>query len=529
METKPIGPFRGLNNRLPDFALATQDGYWLREAENVDIDNAGRVRRRDGVTLVQAMTAPHSVFMVSATAGYLVRASSLYAITVSPSYSETLVKALTSNAVMHYTRHNGSLYYSNGVDAGRILLSNGNWYPWALETPDAVAVATIAGSLRAGRYQVSVRYTNSGTGEAGGGSASTQYELAVTGALRVTLPGPSVGATHVQIFVSKLNGSQTYLCGTVTADTASFDIPSTVATTTAQPAYVEPMPAGHNLFVNSGRLCCTNGSRLYYSAAYRPGYYEAGAGYIDFENDITVAVANQFGTYVATTDKTYWLAGDIAKVERLSNPLPYGAVFGTAFQVPHKKQVGWFGDKGFVVGDEQGQVVAMMQDVVDVTIAGFPYVGVFESRGYRRVVSMGYCMNLETGAVSTYSDFAFASISGGYGTKADGLYAMTGAGAVEAHIGLGKNNFGSENLKSLPACYLGVASEAPMELRVTTPDDQDYRYEARASAAEMRVQRVDPGKGLRANWYDLSIYNTEGSDFTLASVSFAPVVSGRRI
>jgi hypothetical protein len=68
-----------------------------------------------------------------------------------------------------------------------------------------------------------------------------------------------------------------------------------------------------------------------------------------------------------------------------------------------------------------------------------------------------------------------------------------------------------------------------MELRVTTPEAEDCRYEARSSAAEMRIQRVDPGRGLRANWYDLSIYNTEGADFTLASVSFAPVASGRRI
>jgi hypothetical protein len=43
------------------------------------------------------------------------------------------------------------------------------------------------------------------------------------------------------------------------------------------------------------------------------------------------------------------------------------------------------------------------------------------------------------------------------------------------------------------------------------------------------VQRVDVGKGLRENYYGLKVYNTEGSDFTLASVSFAPVASSRRI
>ena len=70
MKTLPIGPFLGLNNRLPDTALNTEHGSWLKEAVNVDIDNAGRVRSRDDVTLIQAMTGAHSVFATSANTGY---------------------------------------------------------------------------------------------------------------------------------------------------------------------------------------------------------------------------------------------------------------------------------------------------------------------------------------------------------------------------------------------------------------------------------------------------------------------------
>ena len=81
----------------------------------------------------------------------------------------------------------------------------------------------------------------------------------------------------------------------------------------------------------------------------------------------------------------------------------------------------------------------------------------------------------------------------------------------------------------MPACYIGVSSETPMELRVSPSDDEVYEYTARSCSLDMRVQRVDVGRGLRSNWFGLSIYNTEGSDFTLASVSFAPVASGRRI
>lgn len=66
-------------------------------------------------------------------------------------------------------------------------------------------------------------------------------------------------------------------------------------------------------------------------------------------------------------------------------------------------------------------------------------------------------------------------------------------------------------------------------LRVTTPAGDEYDYPARGCDESLRVQRIDPGRGLRENYYGLKLLNTEGSDFTLASVSFAPVASGRRI
>lgn len=138
-------------------------------------------------------------------------------------------------------------------------------------------------------------------------------------------------------------------------------------------------------------------------------------------------------------------------------------------------------------------------------------------------------MNLENKAVTQYTDWGFTSTSEGYGTLADGIYLLESIGDVDAHISLGKENFGSESLKRMPAAYLGVSSDEPMMLRVNTSDGDEYDYEARGSDASMRIQRVDVGKGLRDNWFSLEIRNVDGSDFTLASVSFAPVASGRRI
>lgn len=522
MKTQPIGQFLGINNRLPDFALSTEKGSYLRSADNVEITNSGNVVRRKVPVLLQAMTGAHSLY-----GNFFVRASVLYKATFSL-YAETLVKVLTSNDPMSYAVINGDTYYSNGTDSGRISAA-GTWYPWALPTPASPTVATTTGTLFKGWYQVAVGYVNSSTGEEGGVSASSNYHLTATGGLLITLPAATTGATHINVYVSMVNGSIPMLQTTVATGTASVTISTHTLGRESNQRYEDPLPAGTRIFEFNGRLCSVNGADLFYGIPYRPGYYLPVENRIPFPEDISVAAPNQGGVYIAA-DKTYFLAGqDIGTVEVVRDVLPYGAVPGTEFNVPNKPVVGWFGEKGIVLADTQGAAEAVMTDTVDVVppVSGFSTV--LETRGYRRVVSCGWCLNLENLAATTYSNWGVTSASGGYGTKADGIYTLEGTGAVAAYIDLGKQNFGAETLKRLPAVYLGVASATQMQLTVVTPDSTEYEYLARDRSSDLMIQRVDVGKGLRENYFGLKVYNTDGSDFTLASVSFAPVASGRRI
>lgn len=521
MKTVQIGPFAGLNNRLPDFALgATKEhGAYLSVAENVDIDNAGRLRLRRAGALVQALTAPHSL---SPKHDYLVRDGVIYAITL-PSYSEALIKILSNNDPVSWVAFGADLYYSNGTDSGRI--SGGTHYPMALPTPAAPACSTVAGSLYKGAYQVAVSYANSTTGEEGGVSASGSYELSATGGLRVTLPGAAPGATHINVYISTVNGSIPMLKATVAAGTAAYDITTPAAGREAVQRYEAPLPAG-TLFWFNGCLCSHAGASVYEGLPFRPGYYLPSEGRIPFPADVSNVVPAQNGAYVVA-DKTYWLAGArMTATEMIQDVLPYGGVPGTAFSVPHKSLYGWFGEKGFVLGTPQGEVQAVMTETVDVVPPPSGVSAVFEDRGYRRVVSCGYCLNLENLAVTTYVGHDYTSIAGPYGTKADGVHDLSATGRVAYVVGLGKQDFGTESLKHMPAVYLGVSSEEPMQVRIQTPK-HDYTYEARSADVSTRMQRVGPGKGLRANWFDLSLIGE--SDFTLASVSFGPVASTRRI
>lgn len=525
MKTIPKGPFLGVSNRRPDFALRVDKaGDFVRDAINVDLDNAGSFRRRKASPLIAAQTAPHSLHMTSDTTGYLVRSGVMYAITL-PTYSEALFKILSNDNPVSWLEWNGDLYYSNGTDSGRIR--NSVWFPMALPTPnEPVPTPLPGGNLFAGKYQVAQSYYNAATGEEGGISASCNYALASPGGLRVSVPASVTGATHINIYCSTVNGSVPLLCASVALGSfPTYDIIDPGAGRESNQRYESPLPAGW-LFLHNGCLCSYSGSDVYEGSPFRPGYYLPSEGRIPFPSPVTNCISAQNGAYVVA-DKTYWLSGPrMTTTEMVQDVLPYGGVPHTEFSAPNRSIYGWFGDEGFVFGTPSGEVQAVMSDNIKLTAPATGVSAVLETEDYRRVVGCGWCLNLDSKAATRYTEYDFTSISRGYATKADGLYLLEGTGDVAWSIDLGKENFGTEAKKRMPASYLGCTSSRPLELRIKTPKD-DFTYPARSCSDELQEHRVDPGKGLEANWFHLSLQGD--SDFTLATVSFAPTASHRRI
>ena len=190
---------------------------------------------------------------------------------------------------------------------------------------------------------------------------------------------------------------------------------------------------------------------------------------------------------------------------------------------------------GAVIASSATASIAMStQQTIEVLLASFAQANnlSFEDAADLTV----WVLNTKTGATTRYDNYPFNSFTkiGGkhYGAKDDGIYELTGvddAGAViDAAVNLGKNNFGTSLLKSMDNCYVGAASDGKIIVKVTV-NGVTYSYSARNSSTELEVQRVDMGRGLRANYYELEIQNTAGGAFELASVEFTPVPLSRRI
>lgn len=119
-----------------------------------------------------------------------------------------------------------------------------------------------------------------------------------------------------------------------------------------------------------------------------------------------------------------------------------------------------------------------------------------------------------------------------YGVKSDGVYLLgqddTDAGSpIRASIDFGSLDFGTTLHKSLTAAYLGVKGGV-LYLRVTDDTGQTYTYSS-IESANMNVRRINPGRGLRANYYSLQLLNAEGADFELADVEFRAIPLKRRV
>lgn len=539
MKTLPLGPFLGVNNKLPDTHLIVPKvGSWLPAAENVEVTNAGTLVRRAVPELVEAMTGAHSLKMVDATNGYLVRAGSLYAITL-PEYTETLVKVLSNDNPMSYADIAGRLYASNGTDLGWL---DGETWRAPMVTPDAPNLTAIGGGLAPGQYQVAIsfaRFVSGALQEEGGVSPAKAATLAATGGVRVTLPTSAAGATHVNVYLTQSNGEVAYLAGSVAIGTTLFDCTALAIGREASSRFdnqgakrIEALLPAGDLFTSLGRLCSIVGNSIYVGLPFRPGYYVPLEGVIHFTSPVTLAIENQNGTYICA-DKTRWIPGDlISGQERIVEALPYGAVKGTAFHHPDKPLVGWFGANGVVLADPSGQVVALTEEALKVTAPASGIATVIEG-DYTRVVSCGWCVNLDNKAATSITNWSFTSTSSEYGTQADGLYRLAGAGKVAWSVNLGKHNFGTEQLKYLPTVYAEMASETEMELTVGYVDDrgeqQAYTFPTRGYGENLQMQRFDTARGMRATRFELMLSNADGSDFNLAGISFAPAASSRRI
>lgn len=173
---------------------------------------------------------------------------------------------------------------------------------------------------------------------------------------------------------------------------------------------------------------------------------------------------------------------------------------------------------------------AIMQALMQTYIQSFAGIPILTQDGEVWVV------NDDSKASTSYEGYGFNSFAKFnnkyYGAKADGVFLLEGdtdAGLlVRSAISLGKQDFGTSSLKTVPNCYIGVSSAGDVYLKVIA-NGTSYLYKTMRSDTYLKTQRIQLGKGLKANYLTFELYNETGADFELASIEFEVAQLSRRI
>lgn len=356
-----INAFLGINNRLSDEHLATEGGYFLRDAVNVDVTDALRLRLRKGFKEVINGTYAHSLW-ADAGDNFYVDDGTLYRLrTNGEMLDRSAVRSgLAPTQLVSYARVNGAVVFSNGQVIERITGDTVSPLVHPAPNPQPTATMIASGSLPDSVYLYCFCYV-----DADGvlGLSTPVFTVHGSGSIQFNIPTPPPGL-KTRIFVSS-PGDDTpqhfvdSLGGTEVLSASNWaGIPCITL-------HKQALPPGNIVREFNGRLCSVSGNTIWYSDTYHQGVMSS-SNYIQFPEDVAIFEPCDNGVFVVA-DRTYWLAGpDIAKAE----VVPVNderASAGSACRVSGGGVV-WFSESGLVKATSDGQVTKLMDDKVDVAM-----------------------------------------------------------------------------------------------------------------------------------------------------------------
>lgn len=345
----------GIDNRSAEQALAHDDKgnvVALREAENVDLDKDGKVRRRQGFSKVTSGIAVHSLWSdpgfplaLYADAGELMAMQADLGVF-------SVCDGLMPGQELSYATAAERAYWSNGFQTGCVG-ADGSVLPWGIAGPGgqpALVGGGGVGGLDAGTYQVAATFVTA-TGEESGTPMAAAVSVSQGGGITLTgIPQPVDATQRIRVYRSKTNGAGAMDSATETLLYHVIDIPAGTPTLLlgagrlGKPLitqFLEPMPAGQIVRQHAGRLWVATGSTVVYSEPLRYGLTKLPQNRMTFNAriDLMEPVGNGDdgggGLFVAAGDRTYWMGGSNPADMRAAYRYPEGAgaVPGTAVRV----------------------------------------------------------------------------------------------------------------------------------------------------------------------------------------------------
>lgn len=385
-----VGFVLGYDNVAPETAMPAGA---LREAENVDLDKAGRVRRRPGLTLRYSGSGIHSLWSGGGRTLF-VEEGSLKELGAGWTAS-ALVSGLSVGSMVSYQEVAGQIWWTNGSQSGRIS-ADGTVGAWAVPNPNGqptLSVRTGLGGMAAGRYQVAVTFLSTDWEESGTGLAA---QIDVAAGDGITLSNiPQGDAALVRIYLTPPNGDAFYHYRDLAMGVTSTHIGKATLGRRLETQFAEPIPPGQIVRFYSSRMWVASGAVLWHSLAFRYGLHQPEKDFFYFPSRITVLQPVDDGIYVVA-DKTYFLSGKVPGQMQLTDVSGATGVEGTGVSVEAKhfaledakgEVAFWFSSHGAQLGLPGGSVNSVMEDRAVVPLYEEGSALFRERNGIRQVVT----------------------------------------------------------------------------------------------------------------------------------------------
>jgi hypothetical protein len=365
-----IKEFGGLDNQNSPTEYGLKR---LQVAENVDISRNNKLSTRKG----RKRLITTSIDVASATKSALLYQSGSDLFKVSDLSGGILVDSnlFTANW-LHSTEINNKIYWSNGIDSG--VIENNSSRKLGISTPITPSYSQIVGLMPQGSYLYAITYTRNDGLESGAG-LSGQATIN-NGGIHVNTPSNIPDdASHINLYLSTVNGDVLYLARSVaisvaslisidyTGDTLNFGIAITNQ-------FCDKPVAFQTACYYRGRMYYAHGNVLWESLPFNFELINYSQDFVAFDGDILMCAEVNDGIYVATKENTYFLSGSNSQDFTLSTVLNYGAIQGSPVSI---QKIGdkpngmlWASNKGAIAGFDGGQVVNMTDGVFSFGEAG---------------------------------------------------------------------------------------------------------------------------------------------------------------
>ena len=356
-----LGPFpKGINNIQEDTSVPYDS---LDSATNVDVNDEGKIQKRQGYTQLYSGTDIHSLY----SHGYLcvfVEGGNLKRLNTD--WSASVLKSGVSGLEVQYVTVDGTTYYSSLGDTGKLSWT-GNWSRWGVPAPQyQPTLIASSGAMSAGEYQVAVTFVDSDGYESGSPAAGF---VTITDGQKIILSGipTDIDSSYVKVYATSANGTALYHQMTLTAGTTSVDLQYLENGAELETQFLSAPPVGQFIGYYNGRIYVAQEEYLYYSEPYNYGAFDMSKNYIVYPEKIRFLKTLNNGVYIGS-DKVYFLRGDDPTEMKQRVAFDCYPVYDTAnviettlfnFENIFGQGVFFWSNQGAMIGTEEGFVIPL--------------------------------------------------------------------------------------------------------------------------------------------------------------------------